>query len=202
LTLVYQKTMNEHKNILADIDESWSIFLDRDGVLNKKLDNDYVKSWEEFVWIEGSLHAVVELKKHFNRVFIVTNQQGVGKGLMTEEDLHTVHAKMLENIQEAGGDLDAIYYCPNLASEGNPCRKPDIGMALKAKQDFPEIDLKKSILLGDSISDLEFARNAGMKSIHISSASDTNLTNLSTTNLASAASILCRNCILGKQDTQ
>ena len=190
--------MKEHKSILDGIDHTWSIFLDRDGVLNKKLDNDYVKSWGEFEWIEGSLDAVVELKSNFKRVFIVTNQQGIGKGLMTEEDLKTIHSRMLEDIQQAGGDLDAIYYCPNLASEGNRCRKPDIGMALKAKKEFPDIDFSKCVLIGDSISDLQFAKNAGMRSIHITNSSDTNLTNLSTTNLASAASILCRRRILRK----
>ncbi len=152
-----------------NIDESWTLFLDRDGVINKKLENDYVKSWEEFEFLPDTLSALRFIANFFGTIVVVTNQQGIGKELMTKEDLKDIHAKMLEEIEAAGGRIDRVYYCPDLEEEGSPCRKPEIGMALWAKRDYPDINFKKSIMVGDSASDLKFGLQLDMKTFMISS---------------------------------
>lgn len=157
------------------VDKTWTLFLDRDGVINEKLDNDYVKNLAEFKFIEGSVEAIVNFSKLFGRVVVVTNQQGIGKGIMTHDDLKIVHDFMQAQIEEAGGRIDQIYYCPELAAADAPCRKPNIGMAIEAQNDFPEIDFEKSIMIGDSVSDIEMGAKAGMYTIHISSGAKTEL---------------------------
>ena len=149
------------------IKDNWSVFIDRDGVINRRIIGDYVKRIEDFHFLEGSIDAIVEFQKHFKYIFIVTNQQGVGKGEMMEADLHKIHNYMLDQITKAGGRIDAIYFCPALKDSGDKCRKPEIGMALQAKNEFPEIDFSKSIMMGDSLSDMAFGKNAGMHTIFI-----------------------------------
>lgn len=150
-----------------NIKDNWSVFIDRDGVINRRIIGDYVKRIEDFHFLDGSIDAIVGFQKHFKHIFIVTNQQGVGKGEMTEGDLHKIHNYMLDQITKAGGRVDAIYFCPALKDSGDKCRKPEIGMALQAKKEFPEIDFKKSIMIGDSLSDMAFGKNAGMQTIFI-----------------------------------
>lgn len=151
-----------------NLNKSWTLFLDRDGVINKKLENDYVKHWIEFEFIDGSVDALKFLSSIFGKIVVVTNQQGIGKRLYRAEDLELIHKNMLYEIQFYGGRIDKVYFSPYLASEKHPTRKPGIGMALQAKKDFPEIDFSKSLVIGDSMSDMEFGRNAGMKTIYIS----------------------------------
>ena len=153
------------------IDKTWTLFLDRDGVINVKRDNDYVKNWEEFVFINGSIKAISRLTKVFGRIIIVTNQRGVGKGVMKEEDLSTIHKNMLNQIESNSGKIDKIYSC-NEVSEFAVCRKPNSGMAYKALNDFPDIDFNKSVMVGDSISDLMFGQKLGMKKILIGNISE------------------------------
>ncbi len=148
--------------------KDWTLFLDRDGVINHRIPGDYVKTTKEFKFIPGSLEAIVRFTNMFQRIVVVTNQQGIGKGLMTEEQLHEVHEHMLIQITKANGHIDKVYYCPKLKTENPPCRKPNTGMALQAQSDFPEIDFKKSIIVGDSISDMEFGKRLGMKTVFIS----------------------------------
>lgn len=151
-----------------NIDDSWTLFLDRDGVINLKKEGDYIRKWEEFNFLPEALDALKALASKFKRIVIVTNQQGIGKGIFIHEALADTHKNMIQKIKEAGGRIDKIYYCPNLASENHPDRKPDCGMAYKAQDDFPEIDFKKSIIVGDSITDMEFGRKAGMITVFIS----------------------------------
>lgn len=153
--------------IIPQIDKSWTLFLDRDGVINKKLENDYVKTIDEFEFLPNVLEALKIFTKYFDKIVIVTNQQGISKKLMTTNDLETIHQYLLKNVTEFGGAIDAIYYAPQLASENSIMRKPNIGMAISAKNDFPNIDFNKSIMVGDSISDMEFAQNANMFGIFI-----------------------------------
>ena len=152
---------------IPKIDTSWTLFLDRDGVINKKLDGDYVKTIDEFEFLPYVLEAIKLFSSRFHRVVIVTNQQGLSKRLMTEEDLHKVHQHLLQEVQNFGGRIDAIYHAPQLAEENSIIRKPNIGMALQAKEEFPSINLKKSIMVGDSISDMEFAKNTNMFAVLI-----------------------------------
>ena len=151
-----------------NINKNWTLFLDRDGVINKKIDNDYVKQWIEFEFIEGVLDALKFLNPVFGNIIVVTNQQGIGKKLYRKEDLEIIHKNMLYEIAYHGGKIDKVYFSPYLKSENHPYRKPGIGMALKAKEDISTINFEESIMVGDSMSDMEFGRNAGMKTIYIS----------------------------------
>jgi histidinol-phosphate phosphatase family protein len=151
-----------------NIDTTWTLFLDRDGVINKKLDNDYVKHSTEFEFIDGSLNALRILNPLFGTIVVVTNQQCIGKKIIFPEDLELIHQNMLYEVTYLKGRIDKIYYSPYLAAENHFTRKPEIGMALEAKKDFPDIDFSKSIMVGDSMSDMEFGRKAGMKTVYIS----------------------------------
>ena len=150
------------------IDKSWTLFLDRDGVINKKIDNDYVKKWTEFSFINGSLEAISKLSNIFGRIIVVTNQRGVGRGLMKEEDLIAIHNRMLEDVFNNGGTIDKIYYCIDISND-SVNRKPNIGMALEAKLDFPNINFTKSVMIGDSITDMQFGNKLGMTCILVGS---------------------------------
>jgi len=151
-----------------NINKDWTLFLDRDGVINKKLENDYVKHWIEFEFIEGTLDALKILNTIFGNIVVVTNQQGIGKGIYRTEDLELIHKNMLYEVNYLGGRIDKVYFSPYLSSQNHPTRKPGIGMAMAAKNDFPAINFNKSIIVGDSLSDMEFGRNAGMKTVFIS----------------------------------
>ncbi|MEM6801858.1 MAG: HAD family hydrolase [Bacteroidota bacterium] len=151
------------------IDTSWTLFLDRDGVINVKRDNDYVKNWGEFIFLEGVLEALPIFAEKFGRIIVVTNQRGVGRKLMSIEDLEDVHRRMLEKIEGAGGRIDQIFYCPDLAeNDTRGWRKPKAGMAFAAQEMFGEIEFQKSLIIGDSISDMEFGKNAGMHTVWLS----------------------------------
>lgn len=150
-----------------NIDKNWTLFLDRDGVLNKRLENDYVKSWVEFEFLDGVLDALAYFHKIFGRILVVTNQQGIGKRLYSKEDLELIHGNMLYEIKFHGGRIDKVYYSPYLDAQNHPSRKPGTGMAQQAKLDFPEIDFQKSLMIGDSRSDMQFGKSMGMKTIFI-----------------------------------
>ena len=149
------------------IDKSWTLFLDRDGVVNVRLIDDYVKNINEFELLPGVIDAFKIFAEKFGRIIIVTNQQGVGKGLMKMQDVETVHKYMLQEIENHKGRIDAIYVCPQLKSDPDNFRKPSPRMAYMAQHDFPEIDFDKSIMIGDSNSDIEFGKNAEMYTILI-----------------------------------
>lgn len=146
---------------LPKISYDWTLFLDRDGVINKHMPDAYVTCIDEFEFIPGCIEAINKLSLLFHKIIIVTNQQGIGKGLMTSMDLEKIHFYMLEEISKHGGRIDAVYYCPYLSNIKPKCRKPEIGMALQAKEAFPSIDFKKSIMIGDSPSDMLFGKNIG-----------------------------------------
>lgn len=141
------------------------LFLDRDGVINRRIPNDYVKTWDEFVFLPQVLTILKSLKDYFDPIFIVTNQQGVGKGLMSETQLISIHRRMKRIIRKNGGKIDEVFYCPDLSVPASPCRKPNIGMGLKAKQLYPDIEWGNSVMVGDSVSDVLFGKNLGMSSI-------------------------------------
>lgn len=142
-----------------------TLFLDRDGVINRRINDGYVTEPSEFEFLPGVIDALKILTTKFQRIFIVTNQQGIGKGLMSDSDLEDVHAYMLEVFEENEIKIDKIYVCSALIDSNDPCRKPEIGMALQAKEDFPEIDLSYSVMVGDTMSDMKFGKNAGMKTV-------------------------------------
>ncbi len=160
--------------ILKDycLDKNWSLFLDRDGVINERIIDGYVRSWKEFRFLPEVKESLVILSGIFGHLFIVTNQQGIGKGLMSIRELETIHEKMLYEIDKAGGGITKIYYSPFLAGINHISRKPNPGMAFQAQREFPDVDLKKSIMVGDSMSDMEFGKKAGMVNVFIGDPGD------------------------------
>lgn len=143
-------------------------FLDRDGVINYRIEDGYVTKPDEFHFLPGAIEALKSIAEIFRFVIIVTNQQGIGKQLMSVEELHIVHSYMKTVIEKEGGRIDAIYFCPHRADEHCKCRKPNIGMFHQAIIDFPEINPELSVMVGDTINDLKFGKNAGLKTILIS----------------------------------
>jgi D-glycero-D-manno-heptose 1,7-bisphosphate phosphatase len=144
-----------------------TLFLDRDGVINVKLEARYVRNSNEFEFMQGSLVAISKLSKLFKRILIVTNQQGIGKGIMTEDDLNLLHSFMTSEIGKLNGKIDKIYFCPHLVSEKCGCRKPNPGMIQQAKLDFPEINFENSYLVGDSLSDIEAGERMNLLTIRV-----------------------------------
>jgi histidinol-phosphate phosphatase family protein len=151
---------------LSHIDASWSLLLDRDGVINVEKDNDYILHWDEFHFYPESLTALAILANIFPTICIVTNQKGVGKGLMTTATLTEIHNNMTAAIVNTGGRIDKIYYCTDLEND-SPNRKPQPGMAFQAKADFPKIDFAKTIMVGNRPSDMRFGRNAGAHTVYL-----------------------------------
>lgn len=136
----------------------WCIFLDRDGVVNTRIVDGYVRDWTEFAFEPGALEALVTLARWAPRVVIVTNQQGVGKGLMTAADLAGIHERMCEAVAAAGGRIDAVESCTHVAGNGCDCRKPMPGLAKRYLDTHPEVDGSLSVLIGDTDSDIEMGR--------------------------------------------
>jgi len=178
LYFVILQPINEYDKIVSlaknypKVDSDWTLFLDRDGVLNKKLEGRYVTSPEELVLIPGAADAVAQFSTLFSRIIIVTNQQGIGKEIMTHEDLTRIHDSLLEQLIYFGGRIDEIYYCPDLEHEDSANRKPNPGMGFRAKKDFPDINFRKSIMIGDSPSDIQFGKALQMVTVRISNVKD------------------------------
>ena len=183
---------------MPQITDDWTLFLDRDGVINVRVVGDYIRSLKGFEFLPHVKEAISSFSSLFRRVIVVTNQQGVGKGLMSEADVEEIHAYMIKEIEAAGGRVDKVYFCPALDAENNPCRKPNNGMALQAQQDFPEIDLERSLMIGDSLSDMEFGRRSGMLNAFITDEpykNETQLTDIEAINLLEIGSYIQRSRI-------
>lgn len=144
-----------------------ALFLDRDGVINRRTPGDYVKNPSGFIPEPRAFEAIRLLNSHFRPIVVVTNQAGIGKGVMTETELAAVHAHLLELSAAAGAHIDALYHCPHRPDAGCPCRKPAPGMAFQARADFPEIEFSRAWMVGDSASDMEFGHSLGMKTVLI-----------------------------------
>jgi D-glycero-alpha-D-manno-heptose 1-phosphate guanylyltransferase len=151
---------------LEKVDDSWTLFLDRDGVINEDAPNDYIKNLDEFHIYPYALGSIKKLSNRFGKIFIVSNQRGVGRKLMKEADLHAIHEELKRKIIGAGGRIDAIYYC-TATDNKELCRKPNPGMAFQAKKDFPNIDLSKALMVGNKLTDMLFAKYAGMYSVFL-----------------------------------
>jgi histidinol-phosphate phosphatase family protein len=149
------------------IDSSWTLFLDRDGVINKRKMGGYITTIEEFEFLENVPQAIQNFTNQFGKIIVVTNQQGIAKKIMSKSNLLEIHAYMCMKIEQNGGKIDNCYFAPDLKSEENLLRKPNSGMALLAQSDFPEIDFNKSIMVGDTDSDILFGLNLGMKTVRV-----------------------------------
>jgi D-glycero-alpha-D-manno-heptose 1-phosphate guanylyltransferase len=151
---------------LKSFNRNWNLFIDRDGVINHDTKDDYIRNWKLFRFYDGVPEALKKLSGLFGRIIIISNQRGVERGLMTEEDLQDIHRKMHGELLAAGARVDHIYYC-TARDEKDPFRKPNPGMAFGAKKDFPDIEFSRSLMIGNKLSDMLFARNAGMYSIFL-----------------------------------
>ncbi|HIP32134.1 MAG TPA: HAD-IIIA family hydrolase [Crocinitomicaceae bacterium] len=150
-----------------DLDHTWTLFLDRDGVINERVFGGYITKVEDFQFIPQTLEAIRKLTDFFHLTFVVTNQQGVGKGLMTERNLLEIHAYMCNEIRREGGRITKCYFAPNLRDAEDDMRKPGPVMGELAKMEFPEIDFKRCVMIGDTDSDILFGKNLGMKTVRI-----------------------------------
>ena len=155
---------------LSKIDKTWTLFLDRDGVINHEKKMDYVLNYLEFKFYDGVPDAIKCFNELFGRIIIVTNQRGVEKQLMTEADLLHLHKQMMADLEAHGAKIDAIFYCTSLSNE-HPNRKPNPGMAFLAKESYPEIRFDSSIMVGNNLSDMLFGRNAGMHTVFVKTTS-------------------------------
>lgn len=151
---------------LSKIDKSWTLFLDRDGVINEEKVGEYVLHWNQFIFTKGTLEIFKKLTAVFGRIMVISNQRGVGRQLMTEANLQSIHLEMQREVEIVGGKIDKIYYC---TEKDDKCfyRKPNPGMAFRALQDFPDIDLTKTIMVGNKPSDMKFGRAAGVYTVFV-----------------------------------
>jgi D-glycero-D-manno-heptose 1,7-bisphosphate phosphatase len=145
-----------------------TIILDRDGVLNKKAPKaEYITRIEEWEWIPGSLEAISLLKKRGYQIVVVTNQAGIARGKMTEQDLLQIHAKMNQDLSKVDAGIDKIYFCPHGWDENCECRKPKPGMLFNAQKDL-HLDLSRTYFVGDDERDVEAGIAAGTKTFLLS----------------------------------
>lgn len=148
------------------IDNDWTLFLDRDGVINHRIIDGYVTKKEDFKLLDGVRLSMEMFRDLFKYIFVVTNQQGIAKGLMSERNLEEIHRYMIDSL---GGEnlIDQIYFAPELKSDSMNTRKPKPDMALKAQFQYKDVDFSKSIMIGDTDSDIDFGKNLGMKTVRI-----------------------------------
>jgi len=143
------------------------VFLDREGVLNRKPpEGEYVTRWEDFELLPGVPEALGEMKSSGRKLILVTNQRCVALGLCNESDVRKIHERLQGLLGESGVALDAIYFCPHAEHECN-CRKPKTGMFDQAFRDFPNARPETSVVIGDSLSDIEAGRRMGMRTVLI-----------------------------------
>lgn len=151
---------------IAEVNKEWTLFLDRDGVINEEKDGSYIFHEGEFVFYPGVPEAIGKFTGFFKHVIIITNQRGIGKGLMDETALNKIHELLSTEVQKSSGHIPAIYFATSV-NNTDFFRKPNPGMALQAMEDFPDINLSKSIMVGNNLSDMKFGRNAGMHNVYL-----------------------------------
>jgi D-glycero-D-manno-heptose 1,7-bisphosphate phosphatase len=150
-----------------------TVFLDRDGVLNQKMpEGRYVESWRDFQVLPGVPEAIARLNRAGLRVVVVSNQRGVAFGLYTAADVEAIHAAFQRLLNAQGAHVDAFFFCSHGIGQCN-CRKPLPGLFEQAVAQFPDISAATSVIVGDSLVDIEFGRRLGMTTILIDSKSET-----------------------------
>jgi len=150
----------------------WCLFIDRDGVLNRQIVGDYVRNWREFEWLPGVRPALARLREWAPHLVVVTNQQGVGKGLMGADDLDAIHANLQRDLAAEDVTIDEFQVCPHLEAAGCACRKPRPGLVLDWLARHPDVQASLSVMVGDSPGDIGLAQNVasatgGCASVHI-----------------------------------
>jgi len=141
-----------------------TVFLDRDGVINRNRDNDYVKDWSEFEFLPNSLKAIKLLTDAGYQLIIITNQACINKGILSPKTLDKIHDRIVSEVEDSGGHIRAIYYCPHRDEEKCECRKPKPGMLVQAASEHA-IELSDTYLIGDSTRDIEAGQRFGAHSL-------------------------------------
>jgi len=153
-------TQLDIRQIVADrVGREWCLFVDRDGVINRQIVDDYVRGWADFEWLPGARDALRKLREWAPHLVVVTNQQGVGKGLMSIGDVTGIHDHIQAELAQDGVAVNGFQVCPHLESRHCSCRKPQPGLVLDWLTDHPSVDPSLSIVVGDSPSDMELAQN-------------------------------------------
>ena len=145
-----------------------AILLDRDGVINERIHPGYVTRWDEFRFVAGIREAIAGLAEWGLPIIVVSNQAGVGKGLVKGASLSDLTNRFVTEVKNSRGRIDAVYYCQHTPEENCACRKPRTGLLTRAAEDW-RLDLSRSVLIGDSANDLEAARAANCMSIFLAS---------------------------------
>jgi D-glycero-D-manno-heptose 1,7-bisphosphate phosphatase len=140
-----------------------AVFLDRDGTINRER-ADYVKSWQEYEWLPGSLAALTALARLDVPIFVVTNQSAVGRGILDGGALDAIHAQLRAEVVAAGGRLDGFLVCPHAPQDHCTCRKPQPGLLLAAARLY-HLELSRCVFVGDTVTDMQAAVAAGCASI-------------------------------------
>ena len=151
------------------VDSSWTLFLDRDGVINERLFGEYILQESDFNFKEGVLQVSSNLFTKFMRVILVTNQQCIGKGLISGQGVDQIHQFMLSEFKRYNAEIDLILIAPEVKGDQSTMRKPLPKMAHLAKQKFTQIDFSKCVMVGDTDTDIEFGKNLGMKTVLMTS---------------------------------
>lgn len=152
---------------MAEMTGRRAIFLDRDGVINANRP-DHVKSWDEFVFLPRTLQALRALAASDFVLVVTTNQAAINRGLVREQVVRDIHSRMCSAIEDAGGRIDAVYYCPHTPAEHCDCRKPLPGLYLRAAREMG-IDLEHSYVVGDALADLDAALAIGARPVLVES---------------------------------
>ena len=152
-----------------NVDSSWTLFIDRDGVINERNFEGYILNKRDFVFKEGVLKSSKSLFSKFKHVVLVTNQQCIGKGLISTDGVREIHDYMESSLVHNGAKIDLILVAPEIKGSENSTRKPQPYMALLAQKKMKDIDFSKSIMVGDTDSDIQFGKNLEMKTVLIES---------------------------------
>lgn len=151
------------------IGSGWTLFLDRDGVINERIFDNYVLDWSSFRFTEGLLEKAQIIGSAFERVIVVTNQQCIAKGLISQQQLDDIHQQMCAELHKAGLHIDHVFVATEFKNGLPPRRKPQPQMALEAQEMFPAIDFSKSVMVGDTNTDIQFGQRLGMFTVLVES---------------------------------
>jgi D-glycero-D-manno-heptose 1,7-bisphosphate phosphatase len=140
-----------------------AVFLDRDGVINENR-ADHVRSWDEFHFIPGAPQAIAQLCQAGIRVFVITNQAIVNRGMISHTALQALHKRMTDALRHHGAQIEDVIYCPHRPEENCSCRKPQPGLLIQSAERYG-VDLSQSVLIGDALADMEAGATAGCRTI-------------------------------------
>lgn len=146
--------------------QSKIIFIDRDGVINEDVIGDYIKRWEDFHFIPGSLEAMKELSIHGFEIVIISNQAGIGDGAYSESALKDITNKMLEQLKQNSVQVHGVYYCLHGKDAGCECRKPKTGLFFQASRKI-QFNPSQTYFIGDKVSDVEAGKKFGLKTLFV-----------------------------------